>query len=78
MNRAILFFLAAGLLALGLACATFERYGAPKFRNEGVHEGAAKMTPEACFSCHLEGKDGAPVAPDSMKGRTDCAWCHLR
>jgi hypothetical protein len=66
------------LLAAGLACATFERYGAPKFRAEGVHETAARMTPEDCFACHLEGKDGAPVAPESMKGRKDCAGCHLR
>lgn len=79
MKRVLLFVLAGALVAgIGLACATFERYGAPKFRAEGVHETAAKMTPKDCFSCHLEGKDSAPVAPKSMVGREDCNWCHLK
>ena len=77
-NRARVLLVAGFLLALVLGCATFERYGAPKFRDEGPHLGASKMTEEKCFSCHLEGKDGAPKAPESMIGRKDCTWCHLR
>lgn len=74
--RNLLWILAA--LALAAGCATFQRYGAPKFRAEGPHAEAGAMKPEDCFACHREGKDGAPKAPESMYGRENCSWCHLR
>ncbi len=78
MNDKKLSVLVAALLALLLlGCAAMQRWAAPKFEGKGPHEGAAKMTKEQCFSCHMQGKDGAPKAPESMYEKTDCSGCHL-
>lgn len=58
-------------------CAAMQSLFAAKVDAEGPHAGAAEMTPEQCFACHREGVDGAPVAPESMYGRTNCQRCHV-
>ena len=78
MSRCAPLFIAACVaLAAFVGCETFERYGAPRFEDKGPHKGAKQMTEGACFSCHADGKDGAPKAPKSMYGKKDCTWCHL-
>ncbi len=69
--------IAGAILLLLLGCAAMQRWAAPKFEAKGPHAEADKMTKEKCFSCHMEGKDGAPKAPESMYEKTECNGCHL-
>jgi hypothetical protein len=78
MKKVLSILLLAALAGAALlGCEAFERYGASKFGPEGVHRDARGMTPEKCFECHREGVNGAPKAPESMLGRTNCVGCHL-
>ena len=76
-NATRLILVLAVACAAGLGCRALEAWAAPRFENVGAHEGAKEMTPSQCFACHMTGKDGAPVAPESMYGREDCWECHL-
>ena len=68
------------LVVIGLACGcvTFQRTFAPKFRATGIHDNAQNMTETECLSCHQEGIEGAPIAPESMLDRKNCIACHLK
>jgi nitrate reductase cytochrome c-type subunit len=40
------------------------------------HKMDVNATGDACLVCHLEGKNGAPVSPHSV--RIDCVQCHVQ
>ena len=40
------------------------------------HEMKPGETGDACLSCHLEGKKGAPLSPHAV--RIDCVQCHVQ
>jgi uncharacterized protein YceK len=59
-------------------CTWIQRHFAPKFTEEGVHTGALQMSEDQCLSCHREGREGAPKAPEKMLNRKNCVRCHLK
>lgn len=67
------------IVAVGLcgSCTWIQRRFAPKFTEQGVHAGASQMSEKKCLSCHREGLEGAPKAPEKMLERKKCTRCHL-
>jgi hypothetical protein len=59
--------------ALYIGCASLL---APRITDTDIHHMVSKR--EECLSCHREGKEGAPVAPDRMlePDRQNCVRCH--
>lgn len=62
-----------GIVILCWGCAAIF---APRITDTGVHRMVTSR--EQCLSCHLEGKNSAPKAPDRMleNDRRNCVRCH--
>lgn len=67
-----------GVIGLCGSCTWIQQRFAPKFTEQGVHAGASQMSEYKCLSCHREGLNGAPKAPEKMLKRKKCTRCHLK
>ena len=66
------------LISVIFSCTAIQRQFAPKFFEQGIHSGASQMSEEKCLSCHKEGLNEAPKAPEKMLNRKNCIKCHLK
>ena len=66
------------LISAIFSCTAIQRKFAPKFFEQGIHSGASQMSEEKCLSCHREGLNGSPIAPEKMLNRKNCTRCHLK
>lgn len=70
--------LIVGMVGLCGSCTWIQRRFAPMFTEQGVHAEASQMSEERCLSCHREGLQEAPKAPEKMLKRKKCIRCHLK